>query len=60
MGIVQEPRIRGTSTIERRYQATTGEDSRLKDLVHAVVNCRVFRTVKVLHIFVQYLRIPSI
>jgi hypothetical protein len=38
MGIVQEPRIRGTSATESHYQAKTSEDSRLKDLVRAVVS----------------------
>jgi hypothetical protein len=27
MGIVQEPRVRGMSATESRYQATTGEDT---------------------------------
>jgi hypothetical protein len=29
-GIFREPRGRGTSAFEKRYQATTGEDSRLR------------------------------
>jgi hypothetical protein len=37
-GIVREPRVRGTSAVGSRYQATTGEDTAdWEDLVHAVV-----------------------
>jgi hypothetical protein len=39
--IVREPRVRGTSAVRSRYQATTGEDTAdWKDLVRDVVNCR--------------------
>jgi hypothetical protein len=42
MEIVPEPRVRGTSAVERRYQATAGKKTAdCKDLVRAVVNCRV-------------------
>jgi hypothetical protein len=42
MGIVQEPRVRGTSTVGNRYQTTTGDDTaERKDLVRAIVNCTV-------------------
>lgn len=39
MGVVQEPRVTGTSTLGSRYHATTGEDTvdnflRLKKVVH--------------------------
>jgi hypothetical protein len=40
-GIFREPRGRGTSAIESRYRATTGEDTAdWKYLMRAVVNCR--------------------
>jgi hypothetical protein len=39
-GIVREPRVRGTSAVGSRYQATTCEDTAdWEDLVRAVVNC---------------------
>jgi hypothetical protein len=37
MGIVREPRVRGTSAIESRYQTTTGEDN--ADLKRLSVFC---------------------
>jgi hypothetical protein len=38
----QEPRVRGTSTAGSSYQLKTGKDTaNWKDLVRAVVNCRV-------------------
>jgi hypothetical protein len=41
-GIVWEPRVSGTSAVGVRYQATTGEETAdWKDLMRAVVNCRV-------------------
>jgi hypothetical protein len=41
-GIVREPRVRGTSAVECRYQITTGEDTAdRKDLVRVVVKCWV-------------------
>jgi hypothetical protein len=42
MGIVWESRVMGTSAVESCYQAMTGEvTTDWKDLVRAVVNCRV-------------------
>jgi hypothetical protein len=41
-GRIREPRVRRTSAAGSRYQTTTGEDTAdWKDLVRAVVNCRV-------------------
>jgi hypothetical protein len=41
-GIVREPIVSGKSTVECRYQATTGQDTAdCEDLVRAVVNYRV-------------------
>jgi hypothetical protein len=41
-GIVLEPRVKGTSTVGNRYQATTGEGTAdWEDLVRAVVSCKV-------------------
>jgi hypothetical protein len=39
MGIVLEPRVRGTSAVGSHYRATTGEDTAdWEDLIRAVVN----------------------
>jgi hypothetical protein len=47
--MVQEPKVRGMSTIGSRYQTTTGEDTAdWKDLACAVVNCRLRELVTVL------------
>jgi hypothetical protein len=38
----REPRVRGTSTVENRYQAKTGEDTaERKDSVPSVVTCKL-------------------
>jgi hypothetical protein len=44
MGIIPEPRVKGTSSIDSRYQATAGKDTadwQWDDIVRAVVNGRV-------------------
>jgi hypothetical protein len=52
-GIFREPRVRGTSTTESHYQATTGEDTAdWKDSVHVVVNYSVCELATALQLLV--------
>jgi hypothetical protein len=53
MGIVREPRVRGTSAVGSRYWTTTGEDTAdWKDLVRVVVNFRVCKSAIALYLLV--------
>jgi hypothetical protein len=54
MRIIREPRVRGTSAVGRRYQATTGEDTihTGKDLVCDVVNFRMCKLAIALQLLV--------
>jgi hypothetical protein len=45
-GIVRELRLRGTTTVESRYQETIGEDTAdWEDILRVVMNCKVYELV---------------
>jgi hypothetical protein len=51
--IVRESRVRGTSAVESRYQATTGKDTADRgDVVSGVVNCKVYELAKALQLLI--------
>jgi hypothetical protein len=57
MGIVREPRERGTSAVGSHYQATTGENTaNCEDLVLAGVNCKECELVIALELLVVTFR----